>query len=165
MMQRNRAKMEKEGLYNKYRNYILFNRSIIISGTVAFFVGALFTQLYAQHSSDNLSNSIVTLLIEYGTYIPLFVLLFYMDNRQRYVDPLTGKKLYSNIKRDIKKLIAAFTVSELIYSLAKVSIHYQLLQMSVAEPYQTSMIGSLAAWAIFLVSINLSVKAVKLFRS
>jgi hypothetical protein len=165
MMQMSGVEMEKESLYHKYRNYILFNKSIIISGIAAFFVGALFTQLYAQHSSDNLSNSIVTLLIEYGTYIPLFVLLFYMDNRQRYVDPLTGKKLYSNIKSDIKKLIAAFSISELIYSLAKIFIHYQLLQISVAEPYQASMIGSLAAWAIFLISINLSVKAVNLFRS
>jgi hypothetical protein len=130
MTQRNRAKMEKESLYHKYRNYILFNKSIIISGTVAFFVGALFTQLYAQHSIDNLGNSIVTLSIEYAIYIPLFVLLFYIDNRQRYVEPLTGKKYYCKIKSDIKKLIAAFTVSELIYSLAKVSIHYELLQMS-----------------------------------
>jgi hypothetical protein len=114
---------------------------------------------------NNLTNSVVTLSIEYAIYIPLFALLFYIDNRQRYIDPLTGKKYKNRIKSDIKKLIAAFSISELIFSFAKIAIHYELLQMYRVEPYQASMVGSLAAWAIFLVSINLSVKAVKLFRS
>ena len=150
--------------YDKYRNYILFNKNIILSGTVAFFVGALSTQLYAQNDSNNLANSIVTLSIEYGIYIPLFAILFYMDNKQRYIDPLTQKKNYSIIKNDVKKMIAAFTISELIYSVAKLSIHYGLLQNNI-EPYQASMIGALAAWALFLVAINLGIKAVRLFRS
>jgi ATP/ADP translocase len=150
--------------YDKYRNYILFNKNIILSGTVAFFIGALSTQLYAQNDSNNLVNSLVTLSIEYGIYIPLFAILFYMDNKQRYIDPVTQKKDYSIIKGDIKKMVAAFTISELIYSVAKLSIHYGLLQNNI-EPYQASMIGALAAWALFLVAINLGIKAVRLFRS
>jgi ATP/ADP translocase len=150
--------------YDKYRNYILFNKNIILSGTVAFFIGALSTQLYAQNDSNNLVNSLVTLSIEYGIYIPLFAILFYMDNKQRYIDPVTQKKDYSIIKGDVKKMIAAFTISELIYSVAKLSIHYGLLQNNI-EPYQASMIGALAAWALFLVAINLGIKAVRLFRS
>ena len=150
--------------YDKYRNYILFNKNIILSGTVAFFVGALSTQLYAQNDSNNLVNSIVTLSIEYGVYIPLFAILFYIDNKQRYIDPLTQKKDYSKIKGDVKKMVAAFTISELIYSVAKLSIHYGLLQNNI-EPYQASMIGALAAWALFLVAINLGIKFVRLFRN
>jgi ATP/ADP translocase len=150
--------------YDKYRNYILFNKNIILSGTVAFFIGALSTQLDAQNDSNNLVNSLVTLSIEYGIYIPLFAILFYMDNKQRYIDPVTQKKDYSIIKGDIKKMVAAFTISELIYSVAKLSIHYGLLQNNI-EPYQASMIGALAAWALFLVAINLGIKAVRLFRS
>jgi hypothetical protein len=157
--------MEIKRFYDKYRNYILLNKNILISGILAFFAGALFTQLYAQYDKNNLTNSVVTLSIEYAIYIPLFALLFYIDNRQRYIDPLTGKKYKNRIKNDIKKLITAFSISELIFSSAKIAIHYELLQMYRVEPYQASMIGSLAAWAIFLVSINLSVKAVKLFRS
>ena len=150
--------------YDKYRNYILFNKNIILSGTVAFFVGALSTQLYAQNDSNNLANSIVTLSIEYGIYIPLFAVLFYKDNKQRYIDPLTQKKDYSIIKGDVKKMVAAFTISELIYSVSKLSIHYGLLQNNL-EPYQASMIGALIAWALFLVAINLGIKVVRLFRS
>ena len=150
--------------YDKYRNYILFNKNIILSGTVAFFVGAVSTQLYAQNDSNNLVNSIVTLSIEYGIYIPLFAILFYLDNKQRYIDPVTQKKDYSIIKGDVKKMVAAFAISELIYSVAKLSIHYGLLQNNI-EPYQASMIAAIAAWALFLVAINLGIKAVRLFRS
>ena len=107
----------------------------------------------------------MTLSVEYAIYIPLFALLFYLDNRNRYIDPLTGRKSRQRILSDVKKLLAAFSISEVIFSLSKIAIHYKLLQLSTVEPYQASMIGSLAAWAIFLFSINLSVKAVKLFRS
>ena len=150
--------------YDKYRNYILFNKNIIISGTVAFFAGALFTQLYSRADNNNLTNSIVTLSVEYGIYIPLFAILFYFDNRQIYVNPATQKKDYSKIKCDLKKLIAAFSFSEIIYSIAKISIHYELLQRAV-EPYQASMIAALVAWGLFLIVINMGIKIVKLFRN
>jgi hypothetical protein len=156
--------MDSKRFYQHYRDYILLNKNILLSGVFAFFGGALFTQQYAQYDNNNLSNSIVTLSVEYAIYIPIFALLFYMDNRNRYVEPLTGRKDRKRIKSDIKKLIAAFSVSELIFSFSKIAIHYELLQTSMVEPYQASMIGSLTAWAIFLVSINLSVKAVKLFK-
>jgi hypothetical protein len=87
-----------------------------------------------------------------------------LDNKGRYVDPLSGKKNYANIKNDIIKLVAIFAISEIIFSVSKVSIHFQLMQLSF-EPYQASMIGSFTAWFIFLVAINLGAKIVKLFKS
>jgi hypothetical protein len=150
--------------YNKYRNYILFNKNIIIAGTVALIVGLFFTQFFAQQSKDNFLNSIVTLLVEYGIYIPLFALFFYLDNKSRYVDPLTGEKNYANIKNDIVKLFAIFSVSEIIYAVSKVSIHFQLMQISF-EPYQASTIGSFTAWFIFLVTINWGAHMVRLFKN
>jgi len=156
-------KLYGKKFYNKYRNYILFNKNIIIAGTAALIVGILFTQLYAQHNYDNFLNSIVTLSVEYTIYIPLFALFFYIDNKSRYVDPLSGEKNYANIKNDIIKLFTIFTISEIIYAISKISIHFQLMQISF-EPYQASLIASFAAWFIFLVFINLGAKLVKLFK-
>ena len=150
--------------YNKYRNYILFNQNIIISGTFAFFVGTFFTQFYAQYEKNNFLNSIVTLSVEYAVYIPLFGLFYYLDNKEKYVDPQSGKRKYENVKRDIIKLFAIFSISEIIFSVSKISIHFQLMEISV-EPYQASMIGSLTAWFIFLVAINFGAKLVKLFKN
>jgi len=81
-----------KGFYNKYRNYILLNKSIIISGTAALIVGTFFTQFYSQYNKNNFLNSIFTLFVEYSIYIPLFALFFYYDNKSKYVDPVTGAK-------------------------------------------------------------------------
>jgi hypothetical protein len=152
-----------KGFYNKYRNYILLNRNIIIAGTAALVVGVFFTQLYSEYNKNNLLNSIVTLTVEYAVYIPIFAILYYLDNRGRYVEVLTGKKNYAIIKSDLIKLFTIFSISEVIYSVAKVSIHFQLMQISF-EPYQATMIASTTAWLIFLIIINLGAKFVKLFK-
>lgn len=157
-------KFKIKTFYNKYRDYVLFNKNILISGIFAFFGGALFTQFYSTIDQNNLVNSITTLLFEYGIYIPLFGVLFYFDNKNQYILS-TGKKNYKKIYGDIKKLIAAFSISEIIFSISKIIIHFQLLQIGVVEPFQASMIGSIGAWIIFLVCINLTIKAVKLFHS
>jgi hypothetical protein len=152
-----------KGFYNKYRNYILLNRNVIIAGTAALVVGIFFTQLYSEYNKNNLLNSIITLTVEYAVYIPIFAILYYLDNRGRYVDALTGKKNYAIIKSDLIKLFTIFSISEVIYSVAKVSIHFQLMQISF-EPYQATMIASTTAWLIFLIIINLGAKFVKLFK-
>jgi len=148
---------------SKYKNYILFNKNLIISGILAFFAGAIFTQLYSEYDQNNFRNSFITLTIEYVVYIPLFAMLYYIDNKDKYLDKLTNKKNYSLIRKDIIKLLTAFSISEIVFTISKIFIHYQLLQNSV-EPYQASMIGSVCAWAIFFVVINYSIKTVKLFR-
>jgi len=93
----------RKTFYNKYKNYILFNKNIIIAGTAALIVGIFFTQLFAQHNENNLLNSISTLVVEYAVYIPIFGLLFYIDNKNRYREPSTGRKNYQNIKSDLIK--------------------------------------------------------------
>jgi hypothetical protein len=154
----------RKTFYNKYKNYILFNKNIIIAGTAALIVGIFFTQFFAQHIENNLLNSISTLGVEYAVYIPIFSLLFYIDNKNRYVEPSTGRKNYQNIKNDLIKLVTIFSISEIIFSVSKLSIHFQLMQVSF-EPYQANIIGSFIAWFIFLVIINSGAKVVKLFKT
>ena len=90
-------------------------------------------------------------------------MLYYIDNKDKYIDKLTSKKNYSLIKQDIKKLLTAFSISEIVFSISKIVIHYELLQLSL-EPYKASMVASICAWIIFFVVINYSVKTVKLFK-
>ena len=151
-----------KGFYNKNKNYILLNRNIFIAGIAALIVGVFFTELYAEYNKNNLLNSIVTLIVEYAVYIPIFAILYYLDNRGKYIDTLTGKKNNANIKSDLLKLFTIFSISEVIYSIAKVSIHFQLMQISFG-PYLATLIASTTAWLIFLIVINSGAKAVKLF--
>ncbi|HXV45347.1 MAG TPA: hypothetical protein VD736_01605 [Nitrososphaera sp.] len=151
------------GFFSKYKEAVLFNKNLIIAGAGGFLASAYVSQLYAQYDSSDLANSAVALAVEYGVYIPVFATLFYVDNRSKYVDPATDRRDSQRIWQDIKKLFAAFSVSEVIFSIARVLVQYGLLQAG-SQPYEASMAGSLVAWGVFFVAINLMVKLVKLFR-
>ena len=153
-------------LYNKYKDLILLNKNIIVAGICAFFSAAFVTQFYyTQYNESHIANSVVALISEYSVYFPVFGLLFYRDNRYRYINPLTGKKDFKLIKTDIKKLLTALSISELAYSLSKIAVTFQFLQLGIM-PYQASMIGSLAASTVSILLINfLITRVVKLFRT
>lgn len=153
-------------LYNKYKDLILLNKNIIVAGTCAFISAAFVTQFcYTHYNESHIATSVVALISEYSVYIPIFGLLFYLDNRYRYTNPSTGKKDFKTIKTDIKKLLTAFSISEVAYSLSKISVTFQFLQIGLM-PYQASMFGSLAASAVSILLINLLItRVVKLFRT
>lgn len=149
--------------YQKHRDYILLNKNILISGILAFFGGAAFTQVYSQYDSNNLTNSLMKLGAEYGIkfhYLQCYFILIIKTNMLI----IPGKRIVIIIRNDIKKLAAAFSIAEVVFSFSKIVIHYQLLQVSALEPYQASMRGSFGAWVIFLITINVSAKMVKPFR-
>ena len=153
------------GFFSKYKEVILFNKNLVISGVGGFFVSAYISQFYSQFDKNEFTNSIIALVTEYAVYIPLFSILFYVDNRQRYIDPETGKKDTKQIRDDLKKLLASFSVSEVIYSITRVATQYGLLlhQELKVEPYEASMVSSLTAWGVFLVTINVMAKLTRLF--
>ena len=151
------------GFFRKYRDAVLFNRNLIISGAGGFFASAYVSQLYAEHGSSDFANSAAALAVEYAVYIPVFATLFYVNNRKKYVDPATGRRDSRRVWQDIKKLFAAFSVSEVIFSITRVLMQYGLLQTG-SQPYEASMASSLVAWGMFFVAINSMAKLVKLFR-
>jgi len=151
------------GFFGRYKNAILFNRNLIVAGAGGFFASAYVSQLYAQYDSNNFANSTLALAAEYGVYIPVFAALFYADNRSKYVDPATGRRDSRRLRHDIKKLFAAFSVSEVIFAITRVLAQYALLQAE-SQPYEASMASSLVAWGVFFVAINTMAKLVKLFK-
>ena len=155
--------MNAAGFFRKYTDAVLFNRNLIISGAGGFFTSAYVSQLYAQYDSSDFANSTVALAVEYAVYIPAFATLFYVDNRKKYVDPATGRRDSRRVLQDIKKLFAAFSVAEVIFSITRVLMQYGLLQAG-SQPYEASMATSLVAWGVFFVAINSMAKLVKLFR-
>jgi hypothetical protein len=150
--------------YQQYRDIILFNKNLIISALGSLVLTAIITQYYYYNtSSNNFEVSLVSLLIEYVIETPLFFLLYYIDNKKIYIDPLTGGKNLSTVKTDLKKLFAVFSLSDVICGVAQISFEFNLLQHSTVEPYQASVYGSLIAWAMFFVIVNFSARSVRLF--
>ena len=150
--------------YQQYRDSILFNKNLVISGLGSLILTAIITQYYYYNvSSNNFEVSLVSLLIEYVIETPIFFVLYYIDNKKIYLNSVTGKKNLSAVKTDLKKLFAVFSLSDVIYAVALISVEFSLLQHSAFEPYQASLYSSLIAWAIFFVVVNLGVKSVRLF--
>jgi hypothetical protein len=141
----------------------LFNRNLIIAGAGGFFASAYVSQVYAEAGSSDFANSAAALAVEYAVYVPVFATLFYFDNRKKYVDPATGRRDSRRLLHDIKKLFAAFSVSEAIFAVTRMAAQYGLLQAG-NQPYEASMASSLLAWGVFFVAINSMAKLVRLFR-
>ena len=151
--------------FSKYKAVILFNKNLLISGIGGFFTSAYVSQIYSQFDENEVASSVFALATKYAVYLPIFSILFYVDNRQKYVDPVTRKKNSKQIRDDIRKLLAAFSVSEVIYSVTRVATQYGLLQQLNVEPYEASMVSSLASWIIFFVAINAMAKLTRLFKT
>lgn len=149
--------------FRRYKAAILFNKNLLISGAAGFSASAYLSQLYSQFDRNEFANSVIALATEYAVYLPLFAILFYVDNRQKYVDPLTGNKDGRRIRRDIKKLFAAFSVSEVVFSVLRVASQYGLLQLDL-EAYQASMVGSITAWGAFFLTINVMARITRLHK-
>jgi hypothetical protein len=94
--------------FSKYKAVILFNKNLLISGIGGFFTSAYVSQIYSQFDENEVANSVFALATEYAVYLPIFSILFYVDNRQKYVDPVTRKKNSKQIRDDIKNCLLPF---------------------------------------------------------
>jgi hypothetical protein len=137
---------------NKYRDMVLFNRNLVISGIAGYFSGALGAQLYSIYDNNMILNAIVALLSEYCVDIPFFAITFYIDNKYGN-HQTTGKKNPAFSKQNIKNLVIAISVSEAFYAVTKIFSHYQFLHYTM-QPYQAAMASSLIAWVVFIILVN-----------
>ena len=153
-------------VYRNRRELIRFNKNLIIAGLCSLFVGAYFSQLYAQYDGrNNTANSVLTLLVEYTIDTPILVILLYRDDKSRYIDPLTGKKNSKLVKEGIMKLFAAFSITEFVYCVTKVSLQYQFLHYTSLQAYEAAALSSLIAWGAFFTLINITITVMKLYKT
>jgi hypothetical protein len=149
--------------YANYRELLLFNKNIIIAAVVSIIADAVVVQYAAEIIRNYILVSIFSMITDSGVYLATFAGLFYVDNRKKYINIVTGKRDSNRFKQDAKKIVTALGVSEVVYMIAKFTSIYLLLQANVALPYQVAMLTTLLAWVFYIVTVNLMVKAQKLF--
>lgn len=154
--------MSNPDFFRKYSEAVKFNKNIVIAG-LAVFLTSTYVAKTSYESTGDLGDSAAALATEYSVHIPVFVPLFYIDNGSKYVDPATCKKDSKRVASDVKKIMASFAASEMIFAVTRFSLYYQFLQ-SGAEPYVASMGSSAVAGMVFFVAINPIGKATRLFR-
>ena len=151
--------------YAKYREVILFNKNIIIAAIASIIADAIVVQYAFDSITDNnIIVSILSILTDTGVYLATFAAMFLVDNRNKYVDAATGKKDSARFGSDIKKIVTALGVSEVVYIIVKFTSIYALLQASIAPPYQVAMLTTLLAWIFYIITSNVMIRWQKLFR-
>ena len=166
----NRSTQNKRGVqqsiqqfYAKYRELILFNKSIIVAAIVSIIADAIVVQYAAESITNDILVSIFSMITDSGVYLATFAGLFYIDNRKKYINTVTGKRDSNRFKQDAKKIVTSLGVSEVVYMIVKFTSIYLLLQANIAPPYQIAMLTTLLAWVFYIATVNLMVKAQKLF--
>ncbi|MGH9990107.1 MAG: hypothetical protein ACREAS_06690 [Nitrososphaera sp.] len=163
--QKNRRQQQQsfKQFYTRYRELILFNKNIILAAVVAIITDAIVVQYAAQSITNNALVSSFSIITGTGVYLVAFTGLFYIDNRKKYIDTVTGMRDSNRFKQDAKKIVTALGVSEVIYMIGKFTSIYLLLQSNVAPPYQVAMLSTLLAGGFSTVTANLMIKTQKLF--
>lgn len=141
------------------KEYLKLNKNILVAFAASLAVSALAAQLLAQQS-DHL-NTTYTLIIDYSVYFTVFGGMFYIDNRRKYVTDsgVDGARL----RRDLVKIITSLGIGEIVYTVCRWLIQYYLLTIDY-DPYLASITGQSISTAIYMVVMNLSVRASRLFR-
>ena len=150
--------------YTRYRELILFNKNIIVAAVAAIITDAIVVQYAAQSITNNVLVSIFSIITGSGVYLVAFAGLFYIDNRKKYIDTVTGKRDSNRLKQDAKKIVTALGASEVVYMIGKFTSIYLLLQSNVALPYQVAMLSTLLAGGLSTATANLMIKTQKLFQ-
>ena len=141
--------------------YLKLNKNIFI----AFLVSMTISALGANYFSDQIEllNSTITLMIDHSVYYAVFGTLFYLDNKKKYILE-NGKINKLLLKSDLLKIVLSFGSSEIIYSIVRWGVQYELLILNY-DAYMASVISHILAAVVFYVVLNLGVNFTKLFKN
>ncbi len=128
---------------------------------VAFLASALVSEYHYVLDRSVINNTSLSVIVEYGVYIPLLAYLIYRDNSSRYRED--GRILWSNLMNYIKKLLATLSTAEICYIAIRGYMHYNFIQNGV-EPYQAVLFSSIIASVAFYTVINTGASLTRIFK-
>ena len=98
-------------------------------------------------------------MIDHSVYYAVFGTLFYLDNKKKYILE-NGKINKLLLKSDLLKIVLSFGSSEIIYSIVRWGVQYELLIINY-DAYMASVISHILAAIVFFVVLNLGVNFTK----
>ncbi|HEU5220904.1 MAG TPA: hypothetical protein VFU58_02480, partial [Candidatus Nitrosotalea sp.] len=100
--------------------------------------------------------------VDYVVYFSTFGSLYYIDNKKKYLLE-TGQVDKAELRRDLIKVISSLGIGEVIYTACRWSLQYYLLTNSY-QAYAASLVSQSISTAIYMITVNLSVKLMKLYK-
>jgi hypothetical protein len=149
--------------YSKYRDTILFNKNIIIAAIITA-IADVFVVNYASvlYPVNYLLISVISLVADFAIFNIFFILLFFIDNKSKYVN-LDGSKNKQKIKQDLKKLVTIIGFAEISYLATKFLSTYIFFESFPMDPSLISIITTVIAWVFYIIIANIMVRKQKLF--
>ena len=144
----------------QYKEYLKLNKNILLGFSASIVISAIVAQLFS--NQQNYINATITLIVDYVVYFSTFGGLFYIDNRKKYILQ-SGELDKARLKRDLIKIISSLGIGEIVYTVCRWSLQYYLLTNSY-EAYLASLTAQSISTGIYMVTVNLSVKLMRLYK-
>lgn len=139
-----------------YREYIKLNKNLLVAFSAAITISAITAQLLAEEQSY--LNSSYTVIVDFVVFYSTFGSLFYLDNRKKYESGQDGR-----LKKDLIKIVSSLGIGEVIYTSVRWFLQYYFLTIKY-EPYLASITAHMLSTAVYMISVNLSVKFTRLYK-
>ena len=150
--------------YKRYSATISLNKNLLISGTAGFIVSLVVAYVSTKYSTDNFSNSALTVIAGFLFSKVIFAILFHLDNRKKYTKKFTGRLNLPVLKQIVKKMVFADSIFDIINNITRFFILLELLRIEY-PPVQAAIIASLIASSFSYLAINLIVRRIHVFGS
>ena len=144
---------------SKYKEYLALNKNLFIAFVAAEIIAAMTSQFLSK--SISYLNTSITMGAEYSVYFSLFGILYSIDNRKKYKLE-SGKTDWTRLRKDVIKIITSLGIGEIVYTILRwFSLDYLLIQSY--QSYVSSIVSASVSFAIYLLVVNLTVKATRLY--
>lgn len=148
-------------MQKRYVEYLKLNKNLFLSIVVAVIVSAITAQLLA--GQEDYLNSSYTLLADLIVFYSTFGVLFYFDNRKKYLTE-SGKVDSPRLRRDLIKIVSSVGSGEIVYIGIRWYLQYYFLGINY-EPYMASIVTHITSAIIYLIIVNLGVNLTKLYKN
>ena len=147
------------------RDYIRVNISMFVAFAVAFPASAAAAFVFSDMPPH--LNATYATIIDYVAYLGAFGFMFYVTNRHRYklsVDKNNATTApRSTLRSDLKKIVASLGIGEVVYGVVRWVMQYYLLEVWQYEPHVSSVVAQSIAVVVYVIVMNFSIKATKLY--
>jgi hypothetical protein len=150
--------------YIRYSSTISLNKNLLLSGLGGFIVSLVVAYVSTKYSTDNFSNSALTVIAGFLFSKVIFAILFHLDNRKKYTKKFTGRLNLPVLKQIVKKMVFADSIFDIINNITRFFILLELLRIEY-PPVQAATIASLIASSFAYLAINLIVRRIHVFGS
>jgi hypothetical protein len=147
---------------SRLKDYLSFNRNILIGFAGAFLTGAGISQAIVGLTSP-LVNSLISIVTETSVFFAIFGILFYFDNKDKFVDEQGKSRGFGKVKWVLLKLVSTLSVAEIEYNTVKPTIHFWLLTLDY-PPFVASTIASFISIIGYLAVADSMAYLTRLFK-